>query len=84
MKELLIELMAQMGLGRGSYVPSTKIYCVRLNKYTNDKFNFTPIAGNQNVVTFQVGNKVHLLKINYYPENVIESIEIQENAPIAC
>lgn len=78
MKNVVIELLNHLGLGRGAYIDSLSLYCRRLNEFTNNKFKFRPCEKTSNVVTFRQGVMVHLLKINR-TSGVVDSIEIVEN-----
>jgi hypothetical protein len=84
MKNVVIELLNHLGLGRGAYIDSLHLYCRRLNEYTNNKFDFRPRKDEPNIVTFRQGVMVHLLKLNFAPKwgdkgETVESIEIVEN-----
>lgn len=84
MKNVVIELLNHLGLGRGAYIDSLQLYCRRLNEYTNNKFDFRPRKDEPNIVTFRQGVIVHLLKLNFAPKwgdkgETVESIEIIEN-----
>ena len=84
MKNVVIELLNHLGLGRGAYIDSLSLYCRRLNEFTNNKFNFRPRKDEPNIVTFRQGVMVHLLKLNFAPKwgdkgETVESIEIVEN-----